>query len=231
MFGRASSEEDGGARGLAAFSIALIGLAVAGLVVDTIVRNNAMQADPGGYPVRVVIPEPFDPLVKRPPPVLLGENVELISAVLAEAESLREDGSGPKEDDAFERAFGSSPRSSSLARSEARTLPKPDRSGMLRIDFDLQGGAESPRAVSVDKPVAIGNATNGKLAIRIDGAAQIFANRGQLASLLDSSAPGKAQAIRGASTDEFMSFTQLRDLGVNIRYDPSADRIVIPVES
>ena len=41
----------------------------------------------------------------------------------------------------------------------------------------------------------------------------------------------KSEKVRTAAGEEFVSFDQLRDLGVNIRYDPSADRIVIPADS
>ena len=224
---------DTGGRGLALFTFALVGIALSGLVVDTLVRAKAMQADPAGYPVRLIIPEPFEPMVRRPPPVLLGENVELVSAALAEAEDLR--GRAPEGNalrnapDAFEKAFGSAP-SRVASRVDLKPIPKPDKTGMLKIDFDLQGGAQSSRAIAVDKPVAVGGNSGGKLAIRIDGAAQIFANRGQVASLIEAQDAATANKVRTASTDEFLSFTQLRDLGVDIRYDPSADRIVIPME-
>ena len=234
MFGWGNSDGDTGGRGLALFTYALIGLGVSGLVVDTVVRTQAMQADPDGYPVRLIIPDALQPIVKRPPPILLGENVELVSAALANQEK---DGTQSasfarlrSDPGAFEQAFGGSP-AGSAARSTLKPIPKPGKSGMLKIDFDLQGGAQSSRAISVDKPVAVGSAISGKLAIRIDGAAQIFANRGQVASLIEVGEPDKAEKIRAASAEEYVSFTQLRDLGVNIRYDPSADRIVIPTDS
>lgn len=241
MLSRATSRDidddeevrDPAGRGLAVFTFGLIGLALAGLITDTIIRTRAMQADPDGYPVRLILPEALVTIANRPPPVLLGENVELVSDALAQAD---ENGTTPPALDilnpdpgAFERAFGSEPVRTA-ARPEAKPIPKPGRDGMLKIDFDLQGGAQSSRAIAVDKPVAIGGSSGGKLAIRIDGAAQIFANRGQVASLIEGQDAAKAERVRTASSDEYLSFTQLRDLGVNIRYDPSADRIVIPTD-
>ena len=63
--------------------------------------------------------------------------------------------------------------------------------------------------------------------IRIDGAAKIYAKRSEVASLLEGKSD-KSERVRTASGEDYLSFEQLRDMGVDIRYDPSADRIVIP---
>ncbi len=220
----------GGDRRLAVFTVGVLGLGVAVLGADIVVTARTMQADEHGYPVRLIIPELQVEIARRPPPVLMGENAQLVSAALAErAEATPSQSglnrSGPSDFDlAFGDAFG--------APSPATTAPVPQAgaSGMIDVNFDLEGGAASSGAISVSKPVAIGNSGSGRLAIRIDGAAQIFADKDQIAALINDSDAKTAQKVRTAGGEDYLSFQKLRDLGVNIRYDPAADRIVIPTE-
>ena len=91
----------------------------------------------------------------------------------------------------------------------------------------LVRGANSAKTINVRKPVAVAGTASGNLSIRIDGAAKIYAKRSEVASLLEGKSD-KSERVRTASGEDFVSFEQLRDMGVDIRYDPSADRIVIP---
>lgn len=215
---------------LGIFTVGILGLGVAVLGIDILVTARTMQADEQGYPVRLIIPESLVEAVQRPPPILMGENVALVSAALADRAEAAEAGvppprSGPSDFDlAFGDGFGRSASRSSAP------IQQPGSNRMIEVDFDLEGGAESSNAISVDKPVAIGGNNSGRLAIRIDGAAQIFADRGQVAELLAKDDAATAEKVRTAGGEDYLSFRQLRDLGVDIRYDPAADRIVIPTE-
>lgn len=229
MRGNAGGDQGRGeGRPLAIFTYALFGLGIAIFGIDSYVTARAMQADPHGYPVRMLIPEPLKAIINRPPPVLMGENAELISSALAQIDQQQDGRTAPLRNDpgAFERAFGNAP-DRAPQRVALAQLPKPGKSGMLDIDFTLKGGADSAKAINVRKPVAVAGAVSGNLSIRIDGAARIYARRSEVASLLEGKSD-KSERIRTASGDDFVSFEQLRDLGVDIRYDPSADRIVIP---
>lgn len=223
-----SEGDTGEGRSLAYFTYGVLALGFAIFGIDSLITARAMQPDPFGYPVRLIIPEPIVEIARRPPPVLLGENVALVKAALAEK---GDPGLRPlrSEAGAFERAFGEAPQRTARA-AQFAPPPAPGRSGMLDIDFNLKGGAQSPRTITVRKPVAIAGAASGNLSLRIDGAARIYANKAEVATLLEGRSD-KSERIRTASGEEFVSFDQLRDLGVNIRYDPSADRIVIPADS
>ncbi|WP_409413911.1 hypothetical protein [Altererythrobacter sp. MF3-039] len=222
--------EGGEDKRLGVFTVGVLGLGVTVLGIDIVVTAQTMEADENGYPVRLIIPERLAEVVRRPPPVLMGENVELVSAALAErAETgTPQNLSRRLQPGEFDRAFGITQRGVRTA--NLTPIPKPGKNGLINVKFDLEGGAKSSNAISVDKPVAIGGAPSGKLAIRIDGAAQIFADRGQIAELVAKNDTAKAEKIRTASGDDYLSFNRLRDLGVDIRYDPSADRIVIPTD-
>jgi len=232
MFGLRSNAGDderrGEGRSLAIFMSALFALGIALFGIDTYVTARAKQADSHGYPVKMFIPEPVAVIVNRPPPVLMGENAELVSAALAQADKEKGSRFAPLRNDpgAFERAFGNTPERAPRRITLAPT-PKPGKSGMLDIDFSLNGGANSAKTINVRKPVAVAGSASGNLSIRIDGAAKIYAKRTEVASLLEGKSD-KSERVKTASSEEFVSFEQLRDIGVDIRYDPSSDRIVIP---
>lgn len=224
------SDTDGDKR-LGIFTVSLIGLGLGVLGIDMAVTSRALYSDENGYPVRLIIPEILVEEAKRPPPMLLGENAELVSAALAQRAEAREaaNPSGSVGPSSFDMAFANGAFGTVPTRAAA-TAPQIGRAGMMEVDFDLEGGADSSSAISVNKPVAVGGASGGKLAIRIDGAAQIFADRGQVAALIDGTDAKTAEKVRTASGEDYLSFQKLRDLGVNIRYDPAADQIVIPTD-
>ena len=220
--------EGGEDKRLGIFTVGILALAVSVLGIDIVVTARTMQGDEHGYPIRLIIPESLVEIVQRPPPVLLGENVALVSAALADRAEAEEAGlplrnSGPSD---FDRAFAIG--FTAPTRRLSAPVPQPGSNGMIDLSFDLQGGAQSPNTISVSKPVAIGGTDSGRLAIRIDGAAQIFADRWQVAAMIDDTDSATANRIRTASGDDYLSFRRLRDLGVDIRYDPAGDRIIIP---
>lgn len=214
---------------LALFTFVVLTLGVAAVGFDSYVTSKALRTNPHGYPVRLLLPIATVQPALRPPPVLMGENAALISSALAENQTAEQAGLAPLRyaPGAFDQAFGGSSTGAPLPR--ALPQPKLDKRGMMAVDFDLQGGAKSTKAISVRKPVAIAGADSGRLSIRIDGAAKIYANKAEVADMLEGKSD-KSERVRSASGDDYVSFDQLRDMGVNIRYDPSADRIVIPPE-
>lgn len=103
--------------------------------------------------------------------------------------------------------------------------PSPGRQRPTRLQdvtFDLGAGPEAASSIEVRKTVRLNGADVGMLDVRIDESARIYANGSQLAALLP------PESVRPAATaDQFLSFDQLRNAGVDIRYDPTQDRLVV----
>lgn len=230
-----TAESERGIRRLGLLAYSFAGLCMAVFGIDSYVTAQAMYADPDAYPVRLLIPDPISQ--KTASSVLSAGNASAMASETVNTSTSASDADGGDFDrGAFDRAFGGlatqilSPVTRQPA-PKARSIPQPptDKNGMLAIDFDLQGGAQSSRSIAVQKPVTVAGLASGNLSVRIDGAAKIYANRAEIASLLDGKS-NKSERVRAASAEDFLSFQQIRDLGIDIRYDPSSDRIIIPVE-
>lgn len=102
------------------------------------------------------------------------------------------------------------------------------------LDFDLadDGGLGSDIVplsdgqIEVQKPLLSSGASIGSLTVTIDRNARLFVDKSHLRGLLDQ-AEIPATGLARLGSDQLVSFDRLRDVGVNLRYDPIYDHIEV----
>lgn len=104
-------------------------------------------------------------------------------------------------------------------------VPPAKVAGMIPLRYSLAGGASAADAIEVEKPVSVGGTDAGRIALRIDGNARIYALGSRLAAIIAAQS-GEAAVPEGLSPD-FVSLDALRALGIAVRYDATRDRLVL----
>lgn len=110
----------------------------------------------------------------------------------------------------------------------------PADAGFVRLDFDLRdadGANEAARpaangAVDVRKPLRRGSQNLGEVTVRVDRYSRLFVDAGQLRKVLDRQGDREA-LLRRLPENGMMGFAELRDRGVDLRYDPIADGLAL----
>lgn len=97
--------------------------------------------------------------------------------------------------------------------------------GVIPLNYSLAGGADAGDAIEVEKPVTIGDRDAGRIALRIDGNARVYALGSRLATII--AAQLGAAAVPEGLGEDFVSLEALRALGVGVHYDAIRDRLVI----
>ncbi|QUL38131.1 hypothetical protein [Erythrobacter sp. JK5] len=103
---------------------------------------------------------------------------------------------------------------------------------ILPSDFSLDGQSGSSAAVSrsasgtiaVRKPVFVGNTSIGSIPINVDDDAQLYVEARQLKSLLTGQ-PRVSSQLASLPERGPVSFQRLRQMGIDLRYDPTLDRV------
>lgn len=106
--------------------------------------------------------------------------------------------------------------------------------GIAPIDFDLgettasgaSGAQPDGNRILVRKPVISQGVELGSLSVTIDENARLYAQRGDLQTLLEGDADASRRLSR-VRADGLVSFQRLREFGVSLRYDPIEDHIVL----
>ena len=100
--------------------------------------------------------------------------------------------------------------------------PPPTVGGILAVDFDLGGGPSGPGAIQVEKAVRFAGQNLGRIGIRIDASSSIYVSKADVMRVLpETHRPDRA--LEG----EYVPLSLLRTAGVNLRYDPSNDVMVL----
>ena len=107
----------------------------------------------------------------------------------------------------------------------ARAAPRGKVAGLMRLSYNLAGGAEAGDAIEIDKPVSIAGADAGHIPIRIDGNAKVYALGKRLAALI--AAKSGEKAVPAGLGEGYVSLEALRALGIGVRYDAIHDRLVL----
>ncbi len=94
--------------------------------------------------------------------------------------------------------------------------------GVMALDYDLAGGPQSASALQVRKEVQHDGETVGRVEIRIDNNSAIYVARADLVRIVPSASD---EAERLGS--DFVPLVALREAGINLRYDPVSDRLVL----
>lgn len=106
-----------------------------------------------------------------------------------------------------------------------------DTNGIIPLSFDIArpgSGTEAvgANAIVVRKAVRVNNREVGSLPIHIDGNSRLLVDAGELRKLLaKAGASGTLRDPRGGT--DLLTFSELRDDGVDLRYDPGSDSVVI----
>ena len=107
----------------------------------------------------------------------------------------------------------------------ARTVPRGKVPGVIALSYSLAGGASAGDAIEVEKAVTFRGADAGRIALRIDGNAKVFALGSRLAAIIAEQS-GQAAVPEGLEQD-FVSLEALRALGIGVKYDAIRDRLVL----
>jgi hypothetical protein len=168
------------------------------------------------YAVRIALPQVWERRTERAPaPAKPRDPLPVAEAVSAEP---GEAAAPPRPDERLAALTSPPPPSRPAGRAKAARMP-----GVIALRYSLAGGAEAEDAIEVAKPVTVAGRDAGRLPIRIDGNAQVFAQGSRVAALL---AAHGAPAPDGLG-DAFVSLERLRSLGIDVRYDAIRDRLVL----
>lgn len=184
-------------------------------------------------PIRIALKPaeiPFDTSQARLARLGIVERV-VDNAVKGEAGNIAAEPSVKKEtgSDAIGNAIVNAQRSPAVApKAEPSALKKIAGIDVMDVRFDL-GGNRSSDTLELSKPMVLNGKAVGKAVIKIEGATQIFL-RSDAVNLVIAKAPTGTDINKLASLSEqfaFVSWQRLRETGIDVRYDPIHDRILV----
>ncbi|GEM_PF-3389410 len=94
--------------------------------------------------------------------------------------------------------------------------------GLIPIDFDLAGGPTADSTIRVEKEVRDAQGVLGRIEVRIDNNSSIFVSSDDVKDVLT-----EAEQESLSLQQDFIPLSELREGGVNLRYDPTEDRFVL----
>lgn len=177
----------------------------------------------GGYPVRIELPAP--------------------AAGTSGAEALPADALPVDADEASRQAPADADTTDPVAAVDealpgggelaepVRPALRPSTDGLLAIQFDLAdpgafGSGNGGSAIELRKAVRLNGADAGDARIRVSGSSTLSIAREELGRLLARS--GQRELIGQLGSDgQFVSFDEMRRQGIEVRYDPVSDRILV----
>lgn len=96
-----------------------------------------------------------------------------------------------------------------------------NQGGLMPIQFDLARPSEGA-TIQLSKNVQFGDQSLGQIDVRIDDNSSIFLSTADLIRILP---PARRPAV--PSSGEFVSMAALRRAGLDLRYDPNVDRLML----
>jgi hypothetical protein len=97
-----------------------------------------------------------------------------------------------------------------------------------RIAFDVsrdEGGASAATAIEARKSVILNGVNAGEVSVRVSSDSNLLLRRDELRRLLVGTGQGALAEMLGAG--EFITFSDVLRLGINVRYDAASDSIQI----
>lgn len=116
-----------------------------------------------------------------------------------------------------------------LRTAEARLPPaQPSTDGLLAVRFDLAdpGAFDGGSAIEIRKAIRLNGADAGQAPIHVDASSRLSIAREELARLLAGSGQ-QGLSERLGTGERFVSFDEMRRQGIEIRYDPVTDRVLV----
>ena len=114
---------------------------------------------------------------------------------------------------------------SALPAPTAARMPRAKVPGVIALSYSLAGGANAGDAIEVEKAVTFRGADAGRIPLRIDGNAKVFALGSRLAAII--AAQSGQAAVPAGLGEDYVSLEGLRALGIRVRYDAIRDRLVL----
>ncbi len=173
------------------------------------VGSELVAASPAQYPIRLEIPAPTQ--------------VDVLP-------SGDDSSSDPVSENALaliEPADDSSPVTLGTVNGPVSTRPEIDV--LLPVEYDLSRGGDSEGTIEVEKTLMFNGKKVSPLPVKIVGGATILVSRSDLLGRLEA----EGIELKGAEmlpNVEHVSFRQLRNAGLEVRYDPVADAIILKPE-
>ena len=105
---------------------------------------------------------------------------------------------------------------------------QPSADGLLAVRFDLAdpGAFDGGSAIEIRKAIRLNGADAGQARIHVGASSRLSIAREELARLLARSGQQELSESLGAG-ERFVSFDEMRRQGIEIRYDPITDRILV----
>lgn len=171
------------------------------------------------YPVRIALPLASN-TTSAPVVVETDTNPETETDIDEDADSSGV--AGPEIDvltSAENRSVGSAPNRTAVS-----------QNGVLPVEYNLARGGDSEGAIEVSKSLVLNGKNVAPLSVQIVGGATILVSRSDLLGRMKA-ANIELSGARMLPNVEHVSFRQLRDAGLEVRYDPVADAITLKAES
>lgn len=119
-------------------------------------------------------------------------------------------------------------------RVDAAPIVRPTESnGMLAVDYDLSRPYESGPSsgdgspIDIRKKVVLNGRDAGSAELRVGTGSTISISRDALSRLLDQSGRQELARQVGQDTASYITFEQMRRQGIDVRYDPVSDQILV----
>ena len=107
---------------------------------------------------------------------------------------------------------------------------RPASDGLLAVRFDLADpaalGGDGGSAIEIRKAIRLNGADAGQARIHVGASSRLSIAREELARLLAGSGQ-QALSERLGAGERFVSFDEMRRQGIDVRYDPVTDRILV----
>lgn len=113
------------------------------------------------------------------------------------------------------------PNPETRAQSMNAATASPPASGIMAVNFDIAGPRDMEATLQVSKTVIFNDRPLGQLTVRIEEGARVYVSTAEMSGLF----PEGLRPPR--SWQEFVPLRQVREAGIDLRYDPTADRLVL----
>lgn len=153
-----------------------------------------------------------------------------VSVILREAAASTEPQANAEPDQGLELAMAPAGQVRDLEQDVAAQIPQADQpEGLLEVSFNLaEAGAADRSSLDVRKGVRFNGADAGQATIRVGSGSALYIASEDLRTLL--SAAKRVDLVESLAAGEqqpFVGFDEVRQKGLNLRYDAVSDRILI----
>ncbi|MES2698823.1 MAG: hypothetical protein V4647_04355 [Pseudomonadota bacterium] len=118
-------------------------------------------------------------------------------------------------------ALAPDPSPETRAPSMTAATASPPANGIMPVNFDIAGPGDMDDTLQISKTVTFNERPLGQLTVRIEEGARVYVSTAEMSGLF----PEGLRPPR--SWQEFVPLRQVRDAGIDLRYDPTSDQLVL----